>query len=61
MEFLLGLFLVFILVAVCTHKAFASMPKHWLCTKCHKRVFKEDRPSLSGCPDGGVHHWVVDY
>ncbi|MBQ3653954.1 MAG: hypothetical protein II954_06015 [Synergistaceae bacterium] len=41
--------------------AYAGAAKHWLCRKCGKRVSKEGMPSLSGCPEGGTHSWVIDY
>ncbi len=48
-------------IALFAGLAEAGAGKHWLCMNCHKRVFKESRPSLSGCPKGGTHAWVVDY
>ena len=39
----------------------AGQAKHWICTNCGKKVSKEAMPSVSGCPRGGTHFWVINY
>ena len=53
--------LAVMLITSLTSLVSAGQAKHWICTNCGKKVYKEAMPSVSGCPRGGSHFWVINY